>query len=135
MFPLSPSSDDKIVNPMYVPVGAASPLWFMFAGSALAGMAFWWMSRWPALYTNLEVKLAQATDDAPSLPVPAPAPEVPAVIQEAAVETVAVAEKLAEPAAEAATVVTDAIAEATDAVPKPKAAKKTPPADDLPLTH
>ena len=60
MFPLPTSPDDRIVNPMYVPLGAAWPLWFMFAGSAMAGVAFWWMSRWPALYTNLEVQLAQA---------------------------------------------------------------------------
>lgn len=131
MFPISPSSDVKLSNPMYVPVGAASPLWFMFAGSAVAGMAFWWMTRWPNLYASLETKLAEP----PGLPVPAPAPEPPAVLREAVAETVAVAEKLAEPAADAGTTLSEAIAEATDTVTKPKAVKKVPSADDPPLTH
>ena len=27
-------------------IGAASPLWGYFAGAALTGVAFWWMTRW-----------------------------------------------------------------------------------------
>lgn len=27
-------------------LGMASPLWFAFTGAAVAGSAFWWMSRW-----------------------------------------------------------------------------------------
>ena len=28
------------------PVGAASPLWFLFGAAASAGVAWWWMTRW-----------------------------------------------------------------------------------------
>ena len=29
-----------------VPVGFASPLWGLFAGAAVSGAAWWWMTRW-----------------------------------------------------------------------------------------
>jgi len=31
---------------MRVPVGFASPLWGLFAGAAVSGAAWWWMTRW-----------------------------------------------------------------------------------------
>ena len=31
---------------MRVPVGMASPLWGIFAGAAVSGAAWWWMTRW-----------------------------------------------------------------------------------------
>jgi hypothetical protein len=36
-----------------VPVGLASPLWGLFAGAAMTGAAWWWMTRW-ARPQNLE---------------------------------------------------------------------------------
>jgi len=35
------------------PIGAVSPLWWVFAGAGAAGVAYWWMTRW-AKPTNLE---------------------------------------------------------------------------------
>ena len=44
---------------MRIPVGAVSPLWGFFAGAAMSGAAWWWMSRWtrPA---NLEALFGAA---------------------------------------------------------------------------
>ena len=47
-------------------LGAASPLWALFAGAALSGATWWWMSRW-ARPENLEALFAgreAATRDA-----------------------------------------------------------------------
>ena len=49
---------------LYIPVGAASPLWFLFAGAASAGLAYWWMTRWTDR-THLEALLAPAADALP----------------------------------------------------------------------
>lgn len=71
---------DKVQAVLRVPVGAASPLWFMFAGAATAGMAFWWMTRW-ARPQNLEAMMAAAvpTPEPPTLPaIVAPTPLVAA---------------------------------------------------------
>jgi hypothetical protein len=65
MFPLLTISEDRPRLPesaekaLYVPMGAASPLWFMFAGAAGAGVAYWWMTRWTRA-TNLEALFADA---------------------------------------------------------------------------
>lgn len=42
-----------------IPVGAVSPLWGLFAGAAMTGAAWWWMTRWtrPA---NLEAMFGAA---------------------------------------------------------------------------
>lgn len=42
-----------------IPVGAVSPLWGLFAGAAMSGAAWWWMTRWtrPA---NLEAVFGAA---------------------------------------------------------------------------
>jgi hypothetical protein len=47
---------DKVQSALRLPVGVASPLWFMFAGAATAGMAYWWMIRW-ARPQNLEAMM------------------------------------------------------------------------------
>jgi hypothetical protein len=54
-------------------IGAASPLWFLFAGAAATGAAFWWMSQW-VKPVNLEAIMGQAEKAAAPL-VEAPAPE------------------------------------------------------------
>ena len=51
---------------LYVPIGAASPLWFMFTGAASAGVAYWWMTRWMRPM-NLEAMLPLSGADAASL--------------------------------------------------------------------
>jgi hypothetical protein len=59
-----------------VPVGFASPLWGLFAGAALSGAAFWWMTRW-ARPENLEAA-AQPVEAEPVLEAlvePEPTPE------------------------------------------------------------
>lgn len=105
----------------YVPIGAASPLWFLFAGATTAGLAYWWMTRLPTLATNLEALFEPAASPEVALPTPEPAPTAPDLLAEAAPEMVPVA-----------TVVEEADTESKP----PKAAKpKAPPAEDLPLTH
>lgn len=42
-----------------VPVGLASPLWGLFAGAAMTGAAWWWMTRW-ARPENLEAMFGAA---------------------------------------------------------------------------
>jgi predicted flap endonuclease-1-like 5' DNA nuclease len=75
-------------------LGMASPLWLAFAGAAVAGSAFWWMSRWTRP-ENLEAMF--------ELPATPPAPE-------AVVETAAAVEPVAEIAATAAETVIDVAA-------------------------
>jgi hypothetical protein len=91
-----------------VPVGMASPLWGLFAGAAMTGAAWWWMTRWTRPQ-NLEAMFgaAEAMVEAPPEPViepvaestveaaPEPAPEA---VVEAAPETVAEALIEASPA-------------------------------------
>jgi hypothetical protein len=48
-----------------VPVGLASPLWGLFAGAAVGGSAWWWMTRW-ARAENLEAMFAAAAGGAAS---------------------------------------------------------------------
>jgi len=79
-----------------VPVGLASPLWGLFAGAAVSGAAWWWMTRWTRV-ENLEAMFGAAArfEAAVEPKTVAPAVEV--------VETVeAAAEPLAEAIAEAA---------------------------------
>jgi hypothetical protein len=93
-----------------IPVGAASPLWGLFAGAAMSGAAWWWMTRWtrPA---NLEAVFgaaeAAATAEtsaevqALSAPVVEAIEEVPAALEpvvEAASDTVEAAIEGATPA-------------------------------------
>jgi hypothetical protein len=101
-----------------VPVGFASPLWGFFAGAAVSGATWWWMTRW-ARAENLEAMFGRA--EAVVAPEPAtfaaPALEV-AGTAEAAIESAA--EPVLEAAAEATPdlapePVADALAEAAPA--------------------
>lgn len=130
MFPTisSPDAPGEPGRGFYAPLGAASPLWLFYAGAASAGVAYWWMTRWPMLAVNLEASLT------PALPVPEPAPEPPAVVVEAPVELIpapALVEELAPIEEPAATLEPEPAPE-----PPVKAAKaRTPPADETPLAH
>src|SRR6185437_5872857 len=57
-----PSSDraapESLLN---LPVGLASPLWGLFAGAAMTGAAWWWMTRW-ARPENLEAMFGAALE-------------------------------------------------------------------------
>lgn len=98
-----------------VPVGLASPLWGLFAGAAVSGAAWWWMTRWArpqnleALYaTAVEVETAaepeMAALMAPAATVVETVPPVMEAVAEEVVEPVleAVAETALEPVAEVA---------------------------------
>ena len=130
MFPpiSSPDSPGEPGRGFYAPLGAASPLWLLYAGAASAGVAYWWMTRWPMMAVNLEASLA--TD----LPVPEPAPEPPALLDEAPVELVpatALVEELAPVEEPAATL--DLEPEPAPEPPVKAAKTKTTPADQAPL--
>jgi hypothetical protein len=119
-----PTEDQKKVwidaqKAMSLPVGAASPLWLMFAGAASAGVAYWWLSRWRNA-THLEAVLAPTLAELESEPLPV-VPEViaPAVVE--AFEAAADSETVSEPTVEA---IPEAVAEAEaepalDAAPEP----------------
>jgi hypothetical protein len=81
-----------------VQVGIASPLWGLFAGAAMSGSAWWWMTRWTRT-ENLEAMFGAAmlSADAPaSLVETAQAESVPDLAQLAAEEE-AVVEAIIEP--------------------------------------
>lgn len=93
--PEFPPEAETLADPralLRVPVGLASPLWPLFAGAAVSGAAWWWMTRW-AQPANLEALFgAAAKAEAETL-------DAAAALVEPAVEA---AEALTEPALEAA---------------------------------
>lgn len=109
-------------NPFYVPLGAASPLWLMFAGAASAGVAFWWMTRWTAA-THLEAAFG-AVDQ----PLAARAPEPEAIVFEEPSPLVEAVEEMVAPPSP----MVEAASEAAVDTPKPKI--KARPATDGPPT-
>lgn len=107
--------------------GAASPLWLMFGGAAMAGATWWWWSsRWREA-VNVEALMAP-TSAAPALTetkLAEPAPEAandPVVVLEAAKPVVAAVEAAAEAVQEtldtAEVVATEAV-ETTKAMAEP----------------
>ena len=101
---------------LYIPVGAASPLWFLFAGAASAGLAYWWMTRFTDR-TNLEALFAPAADAAPPEPLAAVA------------ETAAVAEAMVD---EALQTVADVAAATLEPPPEPPREPTFEPAPEPP---
>lgn len=62
MIALKPNESVSPAAALHVPIGAASPLWFMFTGAASAGVAYWWMTRWMRPM-NLEAVLPPPSAD------------------------------------------------------------------------
>jgi hypothetical protein len=142
---------------IHVRVGMVSPLWPLFAGAAVTGAAWWWMTRW-AQPDNLEAMFAASAKALEAAPEPIALAEPTVEAAEAVVETatesvVETVEAAAEPAFEVTPEpVLEAIAEAIpdlepvggeaapispvlealapDLAAKPKARKK--PADGAP---
>ena len=105
-----------------VPVGLASPLWGLFAGAAIGGSAWWWMTRW-ARTENLEAIFA-AAETAPALTPPvADVAEAEPPVQ-AAADAVVDPPVLDAPVGGEAAPVAPAVAAAE---PKPRAKKPEPP--------
>lgn len=112
----------KIENPVAFAVGASSPLWFLFAGAAASGAAYWWLSQW-SKPVNLEAEWASKADESPKPEAPLALPEVAPAPPEPAEPFVAAAGIVeAEPTSEPAKV----------AVAKPKTIKPPPPVPDVP---
>jgi hypothetical protein len=69
--PFAPDEPATLADPkalLHVPVGLVSPLWPLFAGAAVTGATWWWMTRWtqPA---NLEAMFGGAIRTALQVPV------------------------------------------------------------------
>lgn len=62
----TPEMFRKPVSPQVL-IGVASPLWLMFAGAAMSGAAWWWMTRW-ARPANLEALFGAALPKAAQAP-------------------------------------------------------------------
>jgi predicted flap endonuclease-1-like 5' DNA nuclease len=97
--------------------GAASPLWLMFGGAAMAGATWWWWSaRWREA-VNVEALMAPAL--AKAIPAPEPVELAPEPVVEAVIDPVTeapvlvpVALETPEPVTAAATAATETVAEA-----------------------
>jgi hypothetical protein len=107
MFPLAVSqaegsgSSGTTSNALYLPLGAVSPLWPVFAGAVGAGLAYWWMTRWPAA-THLEALLSRAAAEFPPAPEAKPTAPQPAAAAEAAADATKAMNALAAEAVEPA---------------------------------
>ncbi|UTP41031.1 hypothetical protein M9M90_07595 [Phenylobacterium sp. LH3H17] len=95
---------------IYVPLGAASPFWFLYAGAASAGVAYWWFSRWRQA-TNLEALFAKtpAVLELETAPAAEPQAEAP--------EAAVAAEPQPEPAFIASAELLSDVAPVVDAAP------------------
>jgi predicted flap endonuclease-1-like 5' DNA nuclease len=94
--------------------GAASPLWLMFGGAAMAGATWWWWTaRWREA-VNVEALMAPAL--ATTLPTPEPVETAPEPAVEAVIDPVTEAPVLAPVALEASEPVTAAATRATETV-------------------
>lgn len=112
-----------------IPVGAASPLWGLFAGAAMSGAAWWWMTRWtrPANLEAVFGAVEAATSDAVAKVEALAAPVIDAVEEApAALESVVeAAPELVEPPVEAPTPAPSADA-LIEAAPEPVGGEAAP---------
>lgn len=123
-----------------VPVGLASPLWGLFAGAAMTGATWWWMTRWTQVQ-NLEAMFGAAsrTDPIAEPKMAAPvaeavetaieatlAPEFEAVASstdEPIVEALIAAPAASEPVGGEAAPVSPVLAVVTPEIAEPRAAE------------
>ena len=109
-----------------VPVGMASPLWGLFAGVAMTGATWWWMTRW-ARPQNLEAMFAVAEAEVVVAPemaaISAPVVEAVETVIEAVPEPVV--EATPEPVMEAA----------VEAAPEPIAEVEAAPSMPEPIAE
>jgi predicted flap endonuclease-1-like 5' DNA nuclease len=124
--------------------GAASPLWLVFGGAAMAGATWWWWSaRWREA-VNVEALLAPALTGA--VPAPEPAALAPEPVIKAPIDPVtealvlapvdaaaAAADTAAEAALDNAETVTAEVQETPEAAAEPVAEAAKSTADDLTL--
>ncbi len=106
-----------------IPVGAASPLWGLFAGAAMSGAAWWWMTRWTrpanleALFGATQTATTEALAEVEALAPPmVEAVETLEAAMEPVVEAASEAFEAATDAVEAADVALDAPAEVVEAL-------------------
>ena len=95
-----------------LPVGLASPLWGLFAGAAVSGAAWWWMTRWTRA-ENLEAMFGAAAKFEAAVEPKATALAAPAV---------ELVEAVAEPVTEAVAEAPEPLVETTEALVKGPAA-------------
>ena len=122
MIALKPNESVTPATALHVPIGAASPLWFMFTGAASAGVAYWWMTRWMRPM-NLEALLPSPAADAAPL-------EEAAILTEAFIEPLIEA---AEPVLEAAEPILEAGVVDPDPAPIPAPEPAPNPLDTPPM--
>ncbi|WP_309645654.1 hypothetical protein [Phenylobacterium sp.] len=97
--PVSGTSFDP-KSAIYLPLGAASPFWFLYAGAASAGVAYWWFSRWRGA-TNVEALFGRAAVLAPVDAAVEAVEDVVAEVAEPILEAQAsISELIAAPASE-----------------------------------
>ena len=104
---------------MRLPLGAVSPLWGLFAGAAVSGAAWWWMTRWTRP-ENLEALFAAPAKAAETVveAVEAEAAALPERAEEAEAVIEAAGEQ-AEAVVEAAPEAPEALVEAVAETPEP----------------
>jgi hypothetical protein len=106
--PDSSASHESLPKPealLRVPVGLSSPLWGLFAGAAMSGAAWWWMTRW-ARPENLEAMFGaaekfEAAVEPKVVELAAPVVEAAKAAPEAVLEAEAAAETVTEAVTEA----------------------------------
>lgn len=128
MTTLTPAETEKALS---LPVGAMSPLWFLFAGAATAGAAYFWARTW-FKPTNLEALAGLPTTAAETV---TPLIAVAETVVEETIEAVETApelvESVVETVVEAAPEVAEAVQETIETVAEPVLEAVTAAADDL----